>query len=175
MALRFLPKDIPFGYQPIGFIFDSRNIESQSLRLCGFMDIRIIRGYYVVFMNMEIGYIDEQSLSSYRLTFPFLFFTLVNIVGAVLGYMISKVRIIQKIEGSSIGSLERIALGIVILGAGIFLGNLGIATTIRNPVWTGDYYNITVYPYQADAGAFVAFGVTWLVIAIVEIVDRGFL
>ena len=48
-------------------------------------------GYHVTFLNAEIGYIDSQSLVSgdYRLTFPLLFFMLVNIVGAVLGYGIS--------------------------------------------------------------------------------------
>jgi len=127
-------------------------------------------GYNVTFVNMEIGYIDKESLGSYPLTFPFLFFLLVNVAGALLGFWISKIHMFQKSEWewTSMGFLSRVALGLVLIGVGIWLSTFGVATTVRIPPWTGDYVTTTIYPYQEDALVFVIFGITWLAIILLE-------
>ena len=121
-------------------------------------------GYHVTFLNMKIWYIDQQSLGSYRFTFPFLFFILVNIAGAILGYGINKLRTIQKIERDSMGLLVRVALGVAILTVGTGLS----AIVVRTGPAVGDYY----YPFGVDGSVFTIFGITWLAIAIAEFLDR---
>lgn len=125
-------------------------------------------GYHVLFLNREVGYIDGQNLGNYRLTFPFLFFLLVNSVGAVFGFVMSRWKALKKSEWRLRIFFGLVALGVIIMVAGIFLSSFGVATTIRNPPWTGDYYTVTLYPYREDAFAFVMFGITWLAIIILD-------
>jgi hypothetical protein len=129
-------------------------------------------GYHILFLNQEIDYITTPYFSSYplsyTLSFPFAFFILVNTAGAIIGYAMSKRKTLNKSKGKPTVFFGQIALGVLITTAGILLSNIGVATTVRNPPWTGEYVAITLYPYQEDAGAFFIFGITWLVMIILD-------
>jgi hypothetical protein len=129
-------------------------------------------GYHILFLNQEIGYITTPYSSSYplsyTLSFPFAFFLLVNTAGAIIGYAMSKQKTLEKSKWKLKASFGKIALGVLITTTGILISNIGVATTVRNPPWTGQYVTITLYPYQKDAGAFFIFGITWLVMVILD-------
>jgi hypothetical protein len=129
-------------------------------------------GYHILFLNHEIGYTNTPYSTSYplsyTLTFPFSFFLLVNAAGAMIGYVMSKWKTLNKSQWRLKAFFGQIALGVAITAAGMYLSNIGVATTVRNPPWTGDYYTITLYPYQLDGGAFFIYGITWLVMIILE-------
>ena len=129
-------------------------------------------GYHVLFLNHEIGYINTPYSFgyplSYTLSFPFAFFLLVNTAGAIIGYAMSNWKTLNKSKWKLIAFFGQITLGVLITAAGVLLSNIGVATTVRNPPWTGEYYTITLYPYHEDAGAFLIFGITWTVITILD-------
>ena len=129
-------------------------------------------GYHVLFLNQEIGYITTPYSFgyplSYTLSFPFAFFLLVNTVGAIIGYYMGNWKALNRGKWRLTAFFGQIALGVLITTAGILLSNIGVATTVRNPPWTGEYVTVTLYPYQEDAGAFFIFGITWLVMIILD-------
>jgi len=129
-------------------------------------------GYHVLFLNQEIGYITTPYSFgyplSYTLSFPFAFFLLVNTVGAIIGYYMGNWKALNRGKWRLTAFFGKIALGILITATGILLFNIRVATTIRNPPWTGEYITITSYPYGADAGAFFIFGITWTILMVVD-------
>ncbi len=118
--------------------------------------------YRIVLVDTEIGAIRPEFI----LITLFLFFLIVNAVEAVLGFSISKIRIIEKTELGSIGFWWRVTLGIVVLAFGVWLFTIGeVAQTSPSSRY---YYSYNLYPYVYDAFAFVIFGIGWLVLMIAE-------
>lgn len=119
-------------------------------------------GYRITFLNMEIEYVARQNLEQtgyYTLPFSFSFFMLVNVVGALLGYRIGRIRRIRQWGTNKRWGLLGLILGFVFLGLGLWLSNIGIAETR----WWG--YPITSYPYRDDALAFFLFGIiAWAIV-----------
>jgi len=129
--------------------------------------VRVV-SYRVVLLNIEIGSILHNF--TYVLGTLFLFFFLANAVGALLGFLISKIQIVQKTEESSIYSLVRVVLGVAILLVGIWLSTIGEVKQ-TSPA-SQYYYDYDPYPYAFDAFAFIIFGVTWLASVLAERITK---
>jgi hypothetical protein len=129
-------------------------------------------GYHILFLNHEIGYITTAYSSSYplsyTLSFPFAFFLLVNTAGAILGYVMSSWKVLNENKRRLTLFFGKIALGILITATGILLINIGVTTSVRNPPWTGGYVTVTLHPYQEDGGVFFIFGISWLILVILD-------
>lgn len=131
-------------------------------------------GYHVIFLNMEIGVIVVKYLMFYALTFPLLFFIVVNIVGAILGYKMSEMHRIQEWGTNKRWNSLGLILGFVFLGIGFWLSNIGVVKTGRNPPW-GEYYNeyaVTLYPYRGGGIIFFLFGIIVLGIVIGRLLSK---
>jgi len=122
--------------------------------------------YRVVLLDTEMGTIRPDF--TYAWSMVFLFFLLINVIGAVLGFGIRKIQILQKTKWGQFGFLSRVALAIVVLSAGIWLPS-------TNALHTSKYY-VDYSGYDGDALAFVMFGIVWLTTIILEnlsLVARG--
>lgn len=138
--------------------------------------------HQVNFLNLNLGSISSGDLYSgpfssdyitnpYLFIVPFLSFILINSVGALLGFLLSKTKT-QKSKWSLVGFWGRIVLGFAIIAAGFWAASIGVVKTERNPPWGGEYVTWTFYPYREDAAVFVLFGIAWLAIMIIETLWR---
>jgi hypothetical protein len=98
----------------------------------------------------------------------FLFFIAVNALGALLGFLISKIRITEKTKLGSMAFWAAVALGIIILTYGIWLFTKGTAA-LTGP-WSEYYYSYPRYlPYYSlGAIACVIFGISWLIMILLD-------
>lgn len=144
------------------------------VRLIGGVEGEVnVVGYRVIFLTMEVGSIPSGII--YPLTVLFLFFMLVNIVGALLGYIIWRIYRMHKIgkfRWESIGFFGRVALGIAILIMGIWFLTFG--EVVRTSPVDAYYYDYNPYPYLFDGFAFVVFSIIWLIINVAEYVENNF-
>jgi hypothetical protein len=116
--------------------------------------------YRVVLLNTEIGTISPEF--THASSVIFLFFILINALGAVLGFGIRRAQIMQKTEWGSFGFLSRVALAIVVFSTAIWLSSIyGVHNTSR-------YYFGYDWNYTSDAYAFAMFGVAWLMTIFAE-------
>jgi len=126
-----------------------------------------VLGDHIVFLNMEVGYVSSQFVGDYFRRFSFLFFLLVNIMGALLGYALNRTHRIREWVASQRWGLIGLILGFAFLGLGLWSSNIGVMVTSRNPPWGDVYveYTETLHPYSEDGFHFFLFGI--LVLAIV--------
>jgi len=129
----------------------------------------MVQGYRVVFWGSEVGSLPVGS--EYRSTLFFLFFVLVNVLGALLGFLISRAQIFQSKKWMAIGSIGRVLLGVVILGVGLWFSTLG--EVVRTGPPTGYFYSYDPLRHLGDAFVFALFGITWLAIIVGEMVWRN--
>lgn len=128
-----------------------------------------VLNYRAVLLNMEIGSIPPDGPSAIGTLF--LFFLLVNVMGALLGFSMSKLQldklpILNRIELDSIGLIGRVLFGAVFLTAGLWFTTIG-QVIITGPV-SRYYYSYNPYLYVGDAYACVIFGIIWLAIVVAE-------
>ena len=122
-----------------------------------------VDSYRVVLFDMEIGAIPY----SLGLFFPlFLFFIVVNALGALLGFLISKIRITEKTKLGSNAFLGSVALGIIILAYGIWLFTRG--ETFQLGHWSKYYYSHGPSCLSLGAIACVIFGISWLITILLD-------
>jgi len=159
----------PEGY---GFWIDTYQIRFLTMPVYSIHPVSY-GAYSVTFLTVEVGSLNSNFIppnSLYSLIIPFMIFMLANLLGALLGLGLRKLFISQETAWWRIGFIVPIILGIGIIGAGLFLYNVNVVETVRNPPWGGDYVSVTLYPYQMDAFVFIIFGITWLVLVIAEII-----
>jgi len=121
-----------------------------------------VDSFRVVLLDMEIGTVPYGSI----LSLLFLFFIAVNALGALLGFLINKIRITQKNKLGSIAFWAPVALGIIILAYGIWLYTRG--ETFQTGPWSKYYYSHS--PSCLSFGAFtsVMFGISWLIMILLD-------
>lgn len=120
--------------------------------------------YRIVLLDMEIG-----AIPSAFVFFPiFLFFIAVNTLGALLGFLISKIRFIQKSRPGSMAFWTPVVLGIIILAYGIWLYTKG--TTVLTSPWSRYYHSYSRYSihYLGGALACVVFGISWVIMTLLD-------
>jgi hypothetical protein len=122
--------------------------------------VRVIN-YRVIFLNMEIGAVPSEF--AFAFSTLLLFFFLVNVAGALLGFLMIKVRIIQKTDETRIPALVGVALSFAILLTGIWLSTLGEVKQ-TSPY----YFDYDTSSYTYGAFAFIWFAITWLIILYAE-------
>jgi len=122
--------------------------------------------YLVLLLRMDVGSIP----TGLEFLMLFLFFFSTNIAGALLGRLASKERTAPKLKGVPIRFLLCVALGIVVLGIGMWLcsGAIVIASP-SNPY----YFSYDPFVYIYDGVIFFSFGIAWLLAIIVDTVRRN--
>lgn len=130
--------------------------------------VRVL-GYRVVFLEMEIGSIPPDF--TYAIGTLFLFFMLVNVTGALLGFLMSKLPmdkmpILNRNEWASIGLFGRVLFGAAFLVAGIWFSTIG-KVILTGPV-SRYYCSYDPNLYVGDAYACAIFGIVWLAMTMVE-------
>jgi hypothetical protein len=118
--------------------------------------------YRVVLLDMEIGAINSEFLMITLL----LFFIAVNTIGALLGFLISKIPIIENIEWGSTGFWGRVAFGVVVLMIGMWLFTMAGQSIQTSP--SRYYSDQGPNLYFSGAVASVIFGISWLIAMIAE-------
>lgn len=91
----------------------------------------------------------------------FLLFVMINIMGALLGLLIGKVRTIRQPEGVSTGFWLCVALGIAVLGTGMWLSS---GTVISTGPASAYYVSTDPFVYIYDSFVFISFGIAWLLV-----------
>jgi hypothetical protein len=86
----------------------------------------------------------------------------VNLTGALVGILVNKANSGDRWKLKRASLFGGLALGLAILGAGIWLFNQQIIRTANSHSWVE-------HPYFIDAYAFIPFGITWLIIMAGEI------
>jgi hypothetical protein len=120
--------------------------------------------FRVVLFNEEIGAIPSWFLG----ILFFLFFSAVNALGALLGFLLSKIRVTQKTRLGAMAFLGSVALGIMVAAYGLWLYSEGIAPLTG--FWSEYYhvyYSYSPY-YYFGAVACVIFGITWSVVMLLD-------
>ena len=120
--------------------------------------------YRIVLLDVESGAIPSGVMG---ITL-FMFFIAVNTLGALLGFLASKIRIIEKTMLRSNAFLGFVALGIIILAYGISLYVTG-TTTLTGP-WSRYYHSYPRYlPYYfSGALACIIFGISWTIMILLD-------
>jgi len=132
----------------------------QGLVVQGFGAVQIV-SYRVVLLDMEIGAVPSEFLWITLL----LFFTMVNTVGALLGFLMRKISFIEKTDWGSTGFWGRVAFGVLVWIFGIWL-----FTIAGQFIQTGSRYYSDQGPnfYFSGAVISVIFGISWLIAMIAE-------
>ncbi len=112
--------------------------------------------------NLSGNFFSTVLSHSYGLLVPFSVFTLVNLGGALIGILVNRVNPEDKWKLKGKALFVGLALGLIFVGIGIWLGFLQVIRTTNGYSWVD-------HPYFIDAYAFVAFGITWLFIIAGEI------
>ena len=117
--------------------------------------------YRIVLLDTEIGAVPPDLI----FFLFFLFFIVVNASGSLLGFLMSKMRTIEKTKLAFRG---QVATGIVILAFGILLFAKG--TTMLTGPWSKYYHSYPTYPphYYQGAIACIIFGISWLVMILLD-------
>lgn len=118
---------------------------------------------------MEVGSIPPDF--TYAIGTLFLFFVLVNVTGALLGFFMSKlpmdkIGMLRRNEGGSIGLFGRVLFGAAFLVVGIWFSTIG-KVILTGPV---SRYYVSYNPslYVGDALSCVMFGIVWLAMTVIE-------
>jgi len=122
------------------------------------------RVFQVTFLSIELGRSSYYNLSGhfYGTIIPFLFFMSVNLAGALIGILVNKASIGDKWKLEKPSLFGGLALGLIILGTGMWLGFLQVVRTVNS-------HSRIEHPYYIDAIVFVTFGIAWLIIMAGEI------
>jgi hypothetical protein len=115
-----------------------------------------------VLLDREIGAISSEFL----LITLFLFFIMVNTIGALLGFVMSGISIISKTNWGSTGFWGRVAFGVVVLMFGVWLFTIAGQFVQTSP--SGYYSDQGPNLYFSAAVASVIFGISWLIAMIAE-------
>lgn len=127
-----------------------------------------VLSYRLVFLETEIGSVPPDAPSVIGTLF--LFFLLVNVIGALLGFVLSrlpteKVPILNRVR-DTMSLFLRALFGAVFLVVGIWFSTIG-KVILNSPV-SRYYSSYNPYLYVGDAYACVVFGIIWLAIVVVE-------
>jgi hypothetical protein len=159
----------PFAYSERTNCYDIRFVASQVLQFVpkgpvsdGIGAIQVV-SYRVVFLDVEIGAIDSQFLVITLL----LFFIMVNTLGVLLGFLFSKLPVVEEIESGSKGFWGRIAFGIIILVSGIWLFII-VGQFVQASPPSRYYYDQGPNLYFSGAVVSVIFGISWIIAMIAE-------
>lgn len=169
-AERRVPLAPPYTYSQRILTHDIRFLSKEILWLipqgpvtasgdAGYVNIASFR---VILFSMEIGSVPPDL--PHVFTALFLFLVLVNAVGALLGYQLSKVKRIKELEFVESDFLIATLIGVFILGAGILLASIEPITGPTSPY----YYDYDPYENRGQGIAFVIFGAIWLAINILS-------
>lgn len=130
--------------------------------------VRVL-GYRVVFLDTEIGSIPPDITHAIGTLFSF--FLLVNVTGALLGFLMSKlpldkIRILRRCERHAMSLFGRVIFGATFLVAGIWFSTIG-KVILTGPV---SRYYVSYNPslYVGDAFSCVIFGIVWLAMTMIE-------
>ncbi len=128
-----------------------------------------VLSYRVVFLEMEIGSVPSDA--AYVIGTVFLFFMVVNVVGALLGFAMSKIPMdklpkIDRIKWDSIGLFLRVLFGAIFVAVGLWFSTIG-KVFLTGPV-SGYYHSYNPNLYIADAFVCLVFGIVWLAIVVAE-------
>jgi hypothetical protein len=120
--------------------------------------------FRVVLFDEEIGAIPSWFIG----ILLFMFFFVVNALGAFLGFLLSRIRIAQKTKVGSMAFWGSVALGIIVSAYGLWLYSKG-AAPLTGP-WSEYYHSYPLYPlhYFLGAAACVMFGITWSVVILLD-------
>lgn len=120
--------------------------------------------YQVSFAGVNMGY-ASYPLTIYVYVFPFCFFMLVNVIGALLGFWAFKMNLGRGWKRRWMVVAAKSALGVAVLAFGILFFLFPAIKIV-------DGRSVIYQPLIEDGFAFSAFGATWLVIVLVETI-RG--
>jgi len=142
VSQRIVVYDIYLGGVPVSSLVPQGRVVSDVGGGVGYVDVA---SYEVTFLGVEVGSVPESSigpivfLSLYPLLLPLWFFMLVNAVGALLGFLASRMAggmpVFQRGELKLMSSLASVILGFVFLGVGILLSDWIVA--LYGVVWFG--------------------------------------
>jgi len=127
ILISFLPAISPF---PFGVLLPLPLFVSPVLSFPFYAYYKkvLVEGYWVAFSRIRFLGIDITSTPWAgvlgQLAPVFSFFILINLVGAILGYEINRIRMIREWGNSKRWNLLGAILGSVFMGAGLGLGNL---------------------------------------------------
>jgi hypothetical protein len=123
-----------------------------------------VDSFRVVLLDVEIGAIPSGVMG----IMLFMFFIAVNTLGALLGFLASKTRIIEKARLRSNAFLVLVALGIITLAYGISLYATG--TTVLTGPWSRYYHSYPLYLpyYYSGALACIIFGISWTTMILLD-------
>ncbi|MHA2316096.1 MAG: hypothetical protein ACXACF_12670 [Candidatus Hermodarchaeia archaeon] len=124
--------------------------------------------------DMEIGSVPPDVTYAVGILFSFFLlvnFLLVNVTGALLGFLMSKlpldkIWILRRGEGHAVSLFGRLFIGVAFVAAGIWFSTIG-KVILTGPV-SRFYSSYNPYLYIGDAVACLIFGIVWLAIIIVE-------
>jgi len=100
----------------------------------------------------------------------FLLFVSINIMGAFLGLLISKVGTIRQPEGVSMRFWLCVALGIAVLGTGMWLSSGAVVSTGPSSTY---YVSYSPFVYIYDSFVFISFGIAWLLVISLDRICRN--
>jgi hypothetical protein len=126
--------------------------------------------YRMFLLKMGIGSIPV----GWELGMLFLLFVSVNIMGALLGLLTSNVGTIRQRARQPTGVSMRfwlcVALGIAVLGTGMWLSSGAVVSTGPSSIY---YFSYNRFVYIYDGFVFISFGIAWLLVISLDRICRN--
>jgi len=91
-------------------------------------------------------------------------------MGALLGLLISKVGTIRQPSGVSVRFWLCVALGIAVLGTGMWLSSGAVVSTGPSSIY---YFSYNRFVYIYDSFVFISFGIAWLPVISLDRIRRN--